>query len=128
MAKFRSKWTTREKEIFHRMFEAGCTYAEIAERLGKPKDTVAKYSKRVGTARSYVRRRNKADTLCWSCDLASGKVSPRTCEQCSWARNLTPVPGWNAEAVAYKSYNGNTTTEVINWRVTKCPSYIPDPL
>ena len=124
-----SKWTAMDKKIFHRMMAAGCTYKEIAERLGKPKDTVCKYGKRIGAMAMYGRaRRYKGDTLCWSCDLASGKKDPRTCEQCPWAGNLTPVPGWEAEAVAYKSYNGNTTTEVINWRVTKCPSYIPDPL
>ena len=123
-----SKWTMEDKMIFHQMRSEGATYGEIAARLGKPRDTVCKYGKRIGAAVLYGGRKQKDDTLCWSCDLANGKTDPRTCEQCSWVKNYTPVPGWYAEAVAYKSYSGSKAVETLNWRVIQCPSFIPDPV
>lgn len=121
-----STWTEMDKRIFHRMRSEGCTYGEIARRLGKNKDTVSKYAKRIGAPAIYGGRKKKDDSKCWSCALANGTVDDRTCEQCPWAKNLTPRQDWTAEAVVYKSYNGGKARETINWRVIQCPSFIPD--
>lgn len=59
------------------------------------------------------------ETLCWSCQNATGG--------CSWSRTLKPVKGWNAKAIKIKASEGKEFVRYTDsYIVKKCPKYIKD--
>ena len=59
----------------------------------------------------------QANTLCWTCQNATGK--------CSWSARLEPVEGWKAKKIKVKG-NFYTQQKVDSYIVKKCPQYIKD--
>ena len=65
--------------------------------------------------RRQSRRPLKRKHLCWTCqNYVNG---------CSWSKNGVPVPGWTATQTP-RIYRGKEIG--INYRVHKCPRYLPD--
>lgn len=59
-------------------------------------------------SRNAYKETRKHSQLCWNCEKACGK--------CSWSKNFTPVPGWNATPTKIISY---TTSVAGNKRHRK---------
>lgn len=57
------------------------------------------------------------ETLCWRCKR------PGT-GSCSWDKNLTPVPGWDAVAVRWRDTPGKYQ---MTWHINACPLFDPEP-
>ena len=53
------------------------------------------------------------ESLCWKC------TRPGT-GTCSWDKNLTPVPGWDATAVLWRDKPGEY---IRTWHVNACPLF-----
>jgi hypothetical protein len=58
-------------------------------------------------------KKGRPGSICWGCAKA--------CAGCSWSKNLTPVPGWEAveSDAKYKSFDKS-------YIVLSCPEYEPD--
>lgn len=71
--------------------------------------------------RYYVKERvNKVDYTtddfqpCWTCRKA--------CGGCSWSRNFTPIPGWEAQE-SFIPANGEYAK---TYKIISCPQYVND--
>lgn len=62
-------------------------------------------------------RKRRDVTLCWDCKNASNPFV------CSWARDLTPVKGWNAYKVTYVTEGKYSD---FTYCVTECPYFVKD--
>ena len=51
---------------------------------------------------------------CWTCTKA--------CGECSWSRNLTPVKGWVAEKVPFKTGLVDKSND-YTYKILECPEY-----
>lgn len=58
------------------------------------------------------------ESLCWRC------ARPGT-GTCSWDRNLTPVPGWDASAEPWRLQEAGQYG--MTWHVRACPLFQEDP-
>lgn len=56
------------------------------------------------------------ETLCWECRNAAGG--------CSWADDLKPVDGWDAEKTIVQGDGAGGTFD--SFCVKSCPEYVPD--
>lgn len=55
-------------------------------------------------------------TLCWDCEKS-------LCERCSWSKDFTPVPGWEAEPTVKQNFRGQP---LRSFKVTYCPEFKAD--
>lgn len=62
-------------------------------------------------------RKRRDVTLCWDCKNAANPFA------CSWARDLTPVKGWNAYKVTYVTEGKYSD---FTYCVEECPYFIRD--
>lgn len=69
--------------------------------------------------KEYIYRPTKNDTLCWSCQNATGG--------CSWSKKLKPVRGWKAEKIKVKG-DFYTSKIVDSYIVKSCPKFKADVL
>lgn len=67
-----------------------------------------------------MRKKRRDESLCWRCERAAGS------RMCCWARTLTPVPGWEADATQWQERDGDGTHTVRGACVRRCPLYEPD--
>ena len=67
-----------------------------------------------------MRKKRQDESLCWRCERAAGR------RMCPWARTLTPVPGWEADATQWQECDEDGTHTVRSACVRKCPLYEPD--
>lgn len=66
-----------------------------------------------------VHRRRPA-TLCWRCRHAAGP------DMCSWARDLVPVPGWQADpSFLWETFKGERMS-LRSYHVWACPQFEAD--
>ncbi len=62
-------------------------------------------------------RKRHPSTLCWRCRHAAGR------QMCSWARELIPVPGWQAEpSFLVETFKGERMT-LRSYHVQACPQF-----
>lgn len=87
------------------------------KRTGRP---VGRPKKR-GAYREQIYKIDTSDTLCWSCQNATGKGG-----KCSWSARLEPVEGWKAKEVVMKHNQKGEATLDEGYKVKKCPQYIQD--
>lgn len=88
----------------------------IRERTGNPAGRPRKPKSERPKDQIQPRQKN---TLCWSCQNATGG--------CSWSRALKPVKGWKAEPLRIQQsslYRERSYTD--SYLVKKCPKYIKD--
>lgn len=57
-----------------------------------------------------------AETLCWKCRKATNPKG----SDCEWAKNFTPVKGWDAVLVKLKYATVNCSS---SYRVIDCPKF-----
>ena len=100
-----------------------CCSVECQEELRKRNHNA--YKKRqalrkvMGTRPRDVVRTSWENTLCWTCQNATGK--------CSWSARLEPVKGWKAKAFKLKMVVRNkVATYRTSYVVKECPKYIKD--
>lgn len=67
-----------------------------------------------------ARKKREDESLCWRCERAAGA------RMCSWARALTPVAGWQAEATHWQEQDESGMHTVHSACVKRCPLYEPD--
>ena len=108
-------------------YSAGATLDSISRKYHITRKTIYRALERTGTRRRQSRSEIHAlyikkgrDSLCWDCQRAASKP----CDQCSWAKNFTPVEGWDATPTicdqhAYGNYGSS-------FFVRSCPEYIAD--
>ena len=115
------EWSKQEQRIVGSMRAAGCTFAEIGERLGKTpaavKCFVYRHPETVNKA--YVPPLPRSHTpeskqLCWNCKKANGSGN------CEWANSLQPVPGWSAEEAPARA---TTKGGGVWYAIYGCPKF-----
>ena len=112
-------WTITEKRLLENMRKAGCTYAEIAERIGRSEHAVKTYALNYANC---PRKTNHGDTLCWNCINAVPNTQKG--HGCDWSRRLIPVRGWTAESTTLRNYAAKEPRDVPNYRVIACPDFM----
>lgn len=121
--------TAEEKVMCRRLWRSGESLEAIASAVGHSAAEVRLYLVRVINLQKHNLKTggHRADTLCWSCHLASGRLSRRTGEQCPWAaKGNRPVPGWTAEVTERDVQDSYGQRHVKGYLVRECPLYEPD--
>ncbi len=113
------KWTQTEYNILRRMRFEGATWTEIGKRLGRTSDACINYAMR--RDQEHRKKVNLHSTICWECGRASGMTLNGI--KCPWADRLEPVPGWEAIATKYTSYNGGKHGPDRSFIVNECPLF-----
>ncbi len=67
-----------------------------------------------------MRKKRRDESLCWRCARAAGS------RMCCWARTLTPVPGWEAQATHWEERDEDGLHVMTSACVRACPLYEPD--
>ena len=112
-------WTMTEKRILENMRREGCTYSQIAERIGRTEHAVKTYALHYADC---PRKKNGGNTLCWTC--INAVPNPQKGHGCSWSRKLIPVKGWTAEGTILKCYATSEPKKYTCYRVMKCPEFV----
>lgn len=121
--------TPEEKTLCRRLWRTGASLEEIARGVGVTVEEVRLYLIRIKNLQKHNIRAGgkRADTLCWSCHLATGRLSRQTGEQCPWAaKGNRPVPGWTAEETEREAMDDYGLKHAKGYLVRECPLYEPD--
>ncbi len=98
-----------------------CCSVECQEELRKRSHNAYKkrqaLRKLTGERPRDIIQPKRGNTLCWTCQNATGK--------CSWSARLEPVVGWKAKAIKVKG-DSHTKKVLDSFIVKKCPKYIKD--
>ncbi len=120
------RWTKNDERRCLQMIREGKSYPEIAETLGRNRESVAKFvckqrKNDPGTWRR-ISTGKKNDQPCPVCYYGSGATKDGW--KCPWADRLEPVPGWDAEMVPYYLHNTQSGVRYDRtWSIKSCPHF-----
>lgn len=109
-------WSVEEIDKLREMAEAGFTYEEAAQALGRGKGSVRYKATQLKLFLMYSRHERGA--LCWKC--ANAVPNPATGVGCEWSRKFQPVPGWEAE---YRPIKLSDAKISESYFVKSCPLF-----
>lgn len=121
------RWTIEEERACLQMVRQGMSNADIAEVLGRARESVT----------HFICAKRKKEPGVWKRINASGKPKHQKCDTCyyasgatknrwkrPWADRLEPVEGWTADPVKYVLHNTNSGTKVTGtYAIHDCPRY-----
>ena len=110
------------EKSFERKGNSKCCCIEHQEELRRRNHNAYKkrqaLRKLTGERPRDIIQPKRGNTLCWTCQNATGK--------CSWSARLEPVKGWKAEKIKLKVSRDGGGKYVTSYVVKKCPKYIKD--
>ena len=111
-----------EEALRLKLYQAGLTDRQIAERCGTESETIYSWRQRHGLVKKsrIINKKKCPPTLCWMCENTNA-------EKCSWfdPQRQRPVEGWTAEKTAIAFGTPQGIKSFVSYCVISCPNYKP---